>query len=318
MQMKQNNLPTLDAVGKWFSAYKDLNEPFRIGFDFVRDEKREFINVSHIENDGSGAVRKICSQRALDCRVKEAKANFKRPSFITILLQSLKFLWITRPQPEVWPLNIEKCSSDRARRESFVFNENETKKITARAESNSVSLNSFLFFNLNKSLHQLFKISDGNWWIPVNMRSELGIDPNDIEKNNNLVSNFTIDVSQKINLQELHSKIKSCLAEKRHWGTWCWQLSADYLPYSLVKRLALHGIKNNYIGAFSNLGDWSCADRNTLLIPYINTLRSHPLGAGIIIWNGKLCLSLRFYDGLSISDEQIRLLMKTWVENLQS
>ena len=315
-QMSKKLHQIVDYVGQWFQAYREIGEPFEIYFDIESKGQTKRLAVDHAKHDGIGALHEI--SKANNWKISTVGANKPPPQIgrFKLVINLLLFFYWTRSRKNKWNFEITKVEKDFLKISRHVFTELETTQLKEKSTRLKVSLNSYLFYHFNLTLNHFFTPSDRTWWMPVNMRPDLGLNTNNPELNKNYASNFTIDFDKSFNLQDTHHEIKTCLKQQRHWATWWWQLLGRYLNYDLIKATAIKGLDNPYTGAFSNLGEWTCSEQNSNLTVYINTLKSHPVGVGAIIWNGRLNLSLRLYPSFPLQQTDLDQLMQSWKKSL--
>lgn len=308
--------PLTDYVGQWFKAYRELGEPFEIYFDIENKGQQQRVAIDHANHDGIGALHEIAKSNNWKISTLGASKTPPTISRFKLFANLIIFFYWTRPRKNIWPFKIAKAEKDILKVSRHVFTEAETLEIRALAEKQQVSLNSYLFHTFNLALNDFFGANDRAWWMPVNMRPDLGLDTNDSALTKNYASNFTIDFKKKFSLLDTQAEIKKCLKQQRHWATWWWQLLGRYLNFELIKKTAAKGLENPYAGAFSNLGEWSCSEKNSNVSIYINTLRSHPFGIGVLVWNGQLNLSVRIYPKFPLEQAQLDNLVQSWKKNL--
>lgn len=305
-----------DYVGQWFKAYRELGEPFEIYFDLESKGQQKRIAIDHAKHDGIGALHKIAKNN--NWKISAVGTNKPPPPIgrIKLFTNLILFFYWTRPRKSIWPFKIEKAEQDVLKVSRWVFTEAETSEIKAIADKQKISLNSCLFHAFNLALDDVFGLQDRVWWMPVNMRPDLGLETNDNTLTKNYASNFTLDFKKNFTLEDTQAEIKKCLKQQRHWATWWWQLLGRYLNFDLIKTTAAKGLDNPYAGAFSNLGEWTCSEKKSNVSIYINTLKSHPFGVGVIVWNGQLNLTVRVYPKFPLEQAQIDILVQTWKKNL--
>ena len=307
-----------DYVGLWFKAYREIGEPFEIYFDIEKNGQTERLAIDHAKHDGIGALHEIAKSN--NWKITAAGANKTPPPIgrLKLFANLILFFYWTRPRQNSWPFKVSKTEKDILKVSRHVFSETETAELKEKSKALKVSLNSYLFHTFNLALNDSFGSNDRAWWMPVNMRPDLGLDTNDSSLTKNYAANFTIDFKKNFSLSDTQTEIKECLKQQRHWATWWWQLLGRYLNYDLIKTTALKGLENPYAGAFSNLGEWACSEKNSNVSIYINTLKSHPFGVGVLLWNGKLNLSVRVYPKVPIEPAQLDNLVQAWKKHLLS
>ena len=131
----------------------------------------------------------------------------------------------------------------------------------------------------------------------------------------NYVSNLTIDVNHLMSVEDYQKLITHHLKQQRHWATWWWQNIGRFLPAMAIEIIAKRNLQDNYYaGAFSNLGNWTCKEQNSNISFFVNPLLSHPIGAGAIIWNGQLNITLRVYPTFPIAQGELDRLIAAWAK----
>ena len=301
-----------DYIGQWFEIYRRHQEPADILFEIKTNQKTEQIFFPHEKADGAGALFTIAGQKGWQIQVLVPTTKPQPISRWIYFRNVLLFLYWTRPRKEnIWPFQFQKAQTPTTQHATLHFSKVETQQLKRAAQSQNVSWNSLLFRSLHQTIAESFHFDEKpkSWWIPVNMRRELGLDPNDLNTKRNYVSNFTIDVTHKQNLQDVHRKISQSLKQKKHWGTWWWQMLGKVLPESAVEKIAIQNLSNtHYVGTFTNLGEWTCNQESQLAF-LANTILSHPIGASAIIWNDSLNLGLRLYPTFPVDPNK---LIKAW------
>lgn len=304
-----------DYVGQWFEIYRRIEEPVDILFLLENSDKTEIIKFPHEMADGTGALHALAERY----NWKIQNFNSVKPRKITLLQYTINcfmFLYWAHPRRKnIWPFSFKKTTTSETLHSHYNFSAGATSALITKAKRLNVSLNTLLFYSLNNSISTKFNLANAthSWWIPVNMRSDLGLDINDKSLKKNYVSNFTIDVNSKMSLSDYHSLIGRSLKQKKHWAAWWWQHLGQFMPESIIAIIAKRNINENYyIGAFSNMGEWTCSDSNLNLSFLVNPLLSHPIGAGAIIWNGRLNLGLRIYPTFPLSQPELDELVNDW------
>lgn len=192
-------------------------------------KKTELITFPHEKADGAGALFSIAQERSWNIQSLIPKTPPPKISNWTYLKNIILFLFVVRRKyKNMWPFKITKCISATSSKASAHFSESETEKLKQIAQNKQVSLNSLLFYCLHQSVAEIFSFDSSSkaWWIPVNMRRELGLNPNDPSLQKNYVSNFTVEVDQSKNLSQTHQLLASSLKQKNigeHGGGSTWE-----------------------------------------------------------------------------------------------
>lgn len=309
-----------DYVGQWFEIYRRNNECADITFKIKSNAASELIKMPHEKFDGSGALFTLSKKFNWNIKNLATQSKLKKINLIKYFFNCLLFLYWTKPRKKnIWPFTFNKSFNNNSLSLSHIFSTEETQQITKNAKSSGTSLNTLIFYSLNKCLEKKFNWHQDfrSWWIPVNVRPEFDIDINDSNITSNYVSNFTIDVSPDMSLHSYQNLISESLKQKKHMATWWWQHLGKFLPEKLIEKIAIRNLQNNYyVGTFSNLGDWACDDTNSCLNFFVPTLKSHPVGAGAIVWNSKLSLTLTFHPEFQLSTTEANDLFQNWIRHL--
>ncbi|MEQ1723285.1 MAG: hypothetical protein ABL930_08910 [Pseudobdellovibrio sp.] len=309
-----------DYVGQWFEIYRRNTEGADILYKVEANGKSELINFAHEKVDGAGGLFKLAEQFNWKIKNLATPTPPRAISRFKFFINCLMFLHWTKPRKKnIWPFEFKKSNTVEGIYESCTFNAEETQKLKDKANVLGISLNTLLFFSLNKSLEKQFNWTSGkrSWWVPVNMRNDLGIDINDSKFSGNYVSNFMIDLSPSMSSLQYQQAITHSLKQQKHLATWWWQHLGKYVPESVVEFLALSNLKNNHcVGAFSNLGEWSCDQSDANVSFFVPTLLSHPIGASALIWNKKLNIGIRIYPTFKLNPDELNSVLQKWTQQL--
>ncbi len=308
-----------DYTAQWFEIYRRHKEPADIQFTIENNNRTELISIPHDMLDGVAAIHSLAEKYHWKIQ-NLATTQVNKIGFVKYFYNCLMFLYWAHPRRKnIWPFKFVKTNSTTTLHVDHKFSIDETTALITKAKWLKVSLNTLLFFTLNKTISEKFKLNKDelSWWIPVNMRPDLGLDVNDASIKKNYVSNFSIDVRSNTSLSDCQSLISKSLKQQKHWATWWWQNLGRFVPESTVEFIAKRNIvENYYVGAFSNLGTWSCSEENSNLNFFVNPLLSHPIGAGAIIWNGRLNITLRAYPTFPVGQDDLEELIQNWVTKL--
>lgn len=305
-----------DYVGQWFEIYRRLNEPADIVIEIEKNANIEVRRYPHEEVDGAGALFLLAEEKKWVLQNLAKSSKYNKIPIYKYFLNLLLFLYWTRPRKKTtWNFKIEKSKDDVTLYSSARIDREGTLKL--KAKKIDVSLNTLLFHSLNSVLAEKFNFDSTlkSWWIPVNMRPDLNLDLNELKNKRNYVSNFTVSVNHLMSLKDYQSFISKYLKQKRHLATWWWQHLGKYLPESVLEKIVTQQLKTTqYIGAFSNLGEWNSSDQESRVTFFVNPIRSHPIGASVLIWNGELSVGLQVYPTFPLTQIELDLMTKNWVE----
>lgn len=308
-----------DYTAQWFEIYRRQIEPTDILFEIESDNKNELIKIPHEKYDGVGALHLLAEKFNWQIQ-NHSTLKPKKISLLKYILNCLLFLYWAHPRRNnIWPFTFKKAEAVYTIQTLHKFTHEETTALLTKAKWLKVSLNTLLFYALNQTIAKKFDLQKKkvSWWIPVNMRPDLGLDVNDPTIKKNYVSNFPVDVNSEISLSDCQQLISKALKQQKHWATWWWQNLGRFFPESVIEVIAKRNLLDNYYaGAFSNLGNWTCKDQNSDLCFFVNPLLSHPIGAGAIIWNGRLNISLRAYPTFPIVQSELDRLIASWAKSI--
>ena len=306
-----------DYTAQLFEIYRRHAEPTDIIFSIECDNKTELVNFPHEKSDGVGALHLVAEKFNWQIQ-NQGALKPKKIGIIKYFINCILFLYWAHPRRNnIWPFTFKKTETVETLQTSYNFSQEETTALLTKAQWLKVSLNTLLFYALNQTIVEKFDLQkkEISWWIPVNMRPDLGIDVNDPSINKNYVSNFPVDVFSDTSLMDCQKLISKALKQQKHWGTWWWQNLGRFLPASAIEVIAKRNLQDNfYAGAFSNLGSWTCKEQKSNLSFFVNPLLSHPIGAGAIVWNGQLNITLRVYPTFPIAQSELDRLIAAWAK----
>lgn len=304
-----------DYTAQWFEIYRRHLEPTDIIFSVENNNQTELVKFPHDKSDGIGALHTLAEKYNWKIQ-NSASLKPKKIRILKYFFNCVMFLYWAHPRRKnIWAFEFKKTTSVETLHTNFKFSAEETTVLLTKAKWLKVSLNTLLFYALNKTIADKFNLSkmEMSWWIPVNMRSDLGLDVNDASLKKNYVSNFSLDVNSDISLNDCQNLISKSLKQQKHWATWWWQHLGRFVPESVIETIAKRNLNENfYVGAFSNMGNWTCKDQNSNLSFFVTPLLSHPVGAGAIMWNDRLNITLRIYPTFPIVQSELNQLIKDW------
>ncbi len=334
-----------DYVAQWFRVYRALGEKTDIKFkyknkpsiessEFSEEENtahrlrakfcnpNEFQNYkySHEKGDGSCGISSMAKDLGFEAHNLRTDHFRRPPGLIKFLLLQLEFLWRTRfLKASIWKTSRQNQYIDQTE-DHFALGSIVWGPIRLPNKEFEKTWNALLFATLDRSIRPYLvpQADPVRWWIPVNMRNDLGVSNSDTREFN-FVSNFTLISSPELTVETAHKLIVESLARQRHWATWWWQNLGRWIPEHWLQKVAqIHLVNSHYAGAFSNLGRWSCSQKDLQVHFLVNTLKSHPIGAGAIWWNNQVNISLHIHPSLGFSKEETEQIMLAWIENINS
>jgi hypothetical protein len=194
------------------------------------------------------------------------------------------------------------------------FSLEETRELERRAVALGVSLNSFLLWALGRaSLHWLDSEGQPHWMVPVNMRGGVR-GPRDT---GNHSAYLQIAVRAEDGPAGVHGRIRSALEGRWHWRSWSAIRIARYAGARGVRRMYRldRAVGRAWVGSFSNLGVWRPGGESEwFFCPPVSA--NNPVGAGAVICDGGLTLTLQAHPALGWDSARARELLAGWEREL--
>ena len=211
---------------------------------------------------------------------------------------------------------------------SALFTLEQTRAIQERANIEKVSLNTWLFWTLNKACaEKLIKPNQYySWFYPVNLRG--AIDYKTLYSNYS--SGFYLSLNSATSLDELRGMIKQNLKTGQYWLSWRSAKISRYLPGFILRILYRYLSKSQfYAGSFSSLGEWTAvkpeqesnkskSDVSEDWIACAPGTANYPISNGILVCNEKLSCTLKLHPAITESHEQCLQVLTLWSEYLLS
>jgi hypothetical protein len=201
-----------------------------------------------------------------------------------------------------------------------VFDADQTAALQANARQRKTSLNVLVFAALHRMVtEQLLESGGGAWFVPVTLRGSLQLPSDEM----NHASGFYLPLAASADARDIQRGLIQAMRTGEHW--WLWHqarlvaLGGQGLV-NLVFRL-LHG-RSHYLGSFSNIGEWQVDWRGS---PFAEDAvlwgcspgsPTHPLGACMVICNGRLVLSFKCHPNLAVSRARREQCLARWCELL--
>jgi hypothetical protein len=165
---------------------------------------------------------------------------------------------------------------------------NEVKRMREHAANHNVTLNTWMFWCLNKIMQPLLVGNDcSSWVMPVSAYQNL----NQLEHQGVLTSVIEINIGSNTTPLQLHEMVKHEVNSGLHWGTLFGACINWFLPLFLYKLILKATIaKKIRVGTFSNIGKWKGENsefgNDHYLCPPVH--QGQPLGVCVNELNGQL------------------------------
>lgn len=203
-----------------------------------------------------------------------------------------------------------------------LFSNEESDRIAERARAAGATVNSFLFWNLDRATRDLWLApapagkTARRWMMPVNVRGPLW----GARDTANHASYLGLDIDDSTTPADVHRSVRDKLKGREHWGA-VWGLL-------LGRWVGLRGMElmqsyyedggHQWTGTFSNLGAWpppgvtgAPDDQGWLLCPPATT--GHPIATGCCAWRGRIGVTVQLHPALSMDVEDAWKTLREWV-----
>ncbi|HJU29992.1 MAG TPA: hypothetical protein VJ740_00995 [Hyphomicrobiaceae bacterium] len=188
-----------------------------------------------------------------------------------------------------------------------------TQGLARKAKSLGVPLNSLLLAALARASHGELDGGPARWMMPVNMRGPISL-PNDTA---NQTGYLQIEVAANASPAMVQEGVKAALRRREHWSTWAFLNLGRIVGYAgmrAIYRLQMSRFAGRpFVGSFTNLGTWQGHGVWFVAPPVARTC---PVGAGAIICDGQLSLTIEAHPAMAGGAAWSRGLMDRWVAEL--
>jgi hypothetical protein len=301
-----DSLMKRDSLGLIFKVEKKLGrgDIFEIIADFP-DGSQQVTRFHHENHDGLGALLE-CSKQWSGAALHLPQFNLKVKNSGAQLPAALHGFWEDlKPRTTIWKSIQPQTAYSPAHLARCVFSKTETQKVVAFAREQKVSVPVFLLWHMNAVVSTYLlnpEQMDCHWLLPVNMRrghhetgctinrtSSVGLHFQRTDSMQNLS-----DIYQN-SLNPWHARANETLAHA----------AALLGEKTLLKLARARGVRNTWIGSFTNLGIWNFPQlpasahwpESISVAPPAGT-PCFPVGVGMVTWQGRLALSLRLHAAL--------------------
>jgi hypothetical protein len=320
-RLRELSLDT-DWSGKWF--------------DLVEKESGEFMGMraahvpassgevawrfcSHSARDGLGALVELMRRGSpgVDIAMPRLKDTSKPP--LVLRVAALLRLMAAWPRCAAWKTYNRAWTppSGQARPGTAVaaqcLDAARTARLQEKARADGVSFNSLLLAALARASQPELGNGRAYWMMPVNMRGPIAR----ADESANHTAYLRIKLGRDATSAQVHDSVKRSLRRGEHWGSWLFlhvgRLVGD-AGMRCIYRLELARWRGClWTGAFSNLGSWQGAG-SWLVCPPV--AKSCPLGAGVIVCDGRLGMTIDAHPSIAKDAAWTRALMDRWLAEL--
>lgn len=309
----------IDTFGKWFLVFKDRNECCDgiIGV-YNRDGHLQTRLYPHARYDGYSILNEYLAESGHTGVFQEPTNTPGRLRQLKAFVAYLVTLPLRPPFRRLrllsrgWPTSPLVVTKDRIAWR--IFSEADTQTIAAGAKQDKVTLNASLIAGLMKHLGPLWADNSGSivTGLTVSLHKMVGID----KVPRNRFSIIDIRLDESVTAEEVNRRIHQSLRHDRHLASWVSYHLPDYLGDWFYRYflLTINWFQNRNI-VFTNVGEWSAGNGHALfLIPPV--FHYNPVSVGMIIWEGKLAISIQVHPHVDVSNVEIETIMDNWSSEL--
>lgn len=310
----------IDWPSEWYRAWRDNGDDVSFFFGQMQGtsdhEEPRWFELRHEEFDGIGGFVHLL--RSQGFRIDQLP--FLRDDRLTLfraLRGLLAFIPMAKMRRQQWRqfdrTRKSRLLTGRDRVAWHIFTEEQTKKIISAAKAAGVSMNTYLLFHLDAAVASQLTAPSSirRWCIPVNLRGAVSR-PTELVS---CVSYLGVDIGRDCSQRRLHQKIMRAKERGFHWGSWLGMIGGFLLGRDGMRRYFRTCEKKDHCwtGTFSNLGVWEVpGSGNWFVTSYIP--RIYPVGAGSLMMNGRLSLTVRLHDGFGDDARTWKSLLESWKE----
>jgi hypothetical protein len=313
----------IDWCGRWFKLDEEISKEF-VGIRFAKavagESKVTWSYLSHVDVDGMGALALLVKQDGIEGEVPLPTIREKtKPGLLAGIGAQLRFL-LRKSQPSAnWK------SLDPSWKKPAVplpagtavatggLNLDRTQRFIEKARALGVSTNSLLLSALVRASKPYICEGPMLWRVPVNMRGPVKT----ISALANHCSFIEVPIEADDSAARVHQQIKSCFDRREHWAAWFFCNIGSLIGY-----LGMHVVHAIYhwmskgrpwVGTMSNLGTWNGVG-DWYFGPGCQF--ANPVGAGVIICNGRLLLTLEAHPSIARDSSLPEALMERWIAEI--
>jgi hypothetical protein len=307
-----------DWAGLWFQIVEESTGEF-VGMRGGRldtDGSVVWTFVPHATYDGLGGfvelLRRLGTSSDVPVR-RTAKPDWikRAAAFLQLVLQQPRTAAKWKAQGSDWKSNGRPAPGSAIA--THLFSVERTTQFVARSRAIGVPLNCLLLGALNRAAQ--FELKDGPaiWMMPVNMRGPVALR----RDTSNQTGYLQIELEPEATEVDVHHRVKERLRRREHWASWDFLNLGRLVGYSGMRRiyaLQMSRFENRmFVGSFTNLGVWRDIGQWFVCPP---VTMSSPVGAGAIVCNGQLSLTLEAHPSMIGGAAWAHDLVARWIEQL--
>lgn len=312
-----------DWSGLWFNLVEKQSGEFvgmRTADVPASGEEVTWHFLTHSARDGIGALVELMRRRYPGAEIAmPRRKRIQNPSSFVRTAALLRLLTV-RPRCAVWktydrdwapPAGAPVPGTAVAAR---TLNAEHTQRLQRKARAQGVCLNSLLFAALGRAVQSELTDGPAYWMMPVNMRGHIA----KIDESANHTAYVRINLPRDATSAHVQEEVRRSFANNEHWGSWLFLNVGRIVGYAGMKLIYNMELARwggcLWVGAFANLGSWNgCGE--WLVCPPV--AKSCPLGAGAIVCNGKLSLTIDAHASIAKDASWTQRRMDRWIAELR-
>lgn len=309
----------VDWTGLWFRIVESEGEFIGMrGGRRAPDGHIDWVFPSHAEYDGLGGFVEVLRQ-SLQGRDLNVPVRQSRKPSLTKRLGALMRMCLQKPVPAAawrghdaeWRGRRRCAGSEFA---TVFFPADATRRLTAKARSEGVSLNTLLMHTLAKATEPELEAGPRLWMMPVNMRGPVQLERDTANQSGYL----QIEIPPSASILGVQEQLKLALRRRDHWASWTFLNLSRLIGYAGIRHvfhLQMRRFSGRpFVGSFSNLGAWTRVGQ-WCVCPLVT--KTSPVGVGAIVCDGRLSLTIEAHESIKRERGWTQTVMDRWVGLLQ-
>jgi hypothetical protein len=308
-----------DWSGLWFKLVEETWGEYTgmRGGKLLPDGSIQWTFLPHADYDGIGGFVHLLRRTSSAVHIEMPARKSAKPSW-WVRAGALLRLMATKSVPAAaWKGMDPSITARRVGPGSAVATElldaERTARLVRKARSHGVPLNSLLLSALGRASQAELTPGPARWMMPVNMRGPVSL----ARDTANQTGYMQIEVAPGASPSTVHEEVKEALRRRDHWATWTLLNAGRIVGYSgmrAIYKLQISRFRERpFVGAFAHLGTWQGHGEWFVCPPVVRTC---PVGAGVIICNGRLSMTIEAHPCMSGGAAWSRALMDRWIAEI--
>jgi hypothetical protein len=308
-----------DWSGLWFKLVEETWGEYvgMRGGLLQPDKSTKWTFLSHADYDGLGGFVHLLRGSANGRTIAVPVRRSSKPSWLVRTGAFLRLLAQPIVPAAAWkgmdPLVSSRRDAPGTAFATELLDPVRTQALSRNARSLGVPLNRLLLAALARASQGELGDGPARWMMPVNMRGPVSL-PNDTA---NQTGYLQIEVAADATPAMVQEGVKAALRRREQWATWTFLNLGRFVGYWGMRRiykLQMSRFEGRpFVGSFTNLGTWQGHGVWFVAPPVAQTC---PVGAGAIICDGQLSLTIEAHPTMAGGSDWSRSLMDRWAAEL--